>query len=87
MSADPMLARLRPLPVRLRIAHLAALVRWERAANARERSPSYPSPRERERSLSNPSPLRGPRRASLAPGPTAARGEGLLTSDSRGRAG
>lgn len=33
-GADAMLARLRPLPVRLRIAHLAALVRWERARNA-----------------------------------------------------
>jgi hypothetical protein len=35
MGVDPMLARLRPLPVRLRIAHLAALVRWERAKHAR----------------------------------------------------
>ncbi len=53
-NADPMLERLRPLPVRLRIAHLAALVRWERAKNAR--SLSYPTPQERERSLSYPSP-------------------------------
>ena len=29
-----MLERLRPLPPRLRIAHLAALLRWERAARA-----------------------------------------------------
>jgi hypothetical protein len=33
-SADPMLERLRRLPVRLRIAHLAALVRFERTKNA-----------------------------------------------------
>jgi hypothetical protein len=38
-----MLVRLRRLPVRLRIAHLAALLRYEREAIARERSLSYPS--------------------------------------------
>jgi hypothetical protein len=34
--------RLKRLPPRLRVAHLAALVRWERAINAL----SYPSPAE-----------------------------------------
>jgi len=34
-GVDSMRARMRPLPARLRIAHLAALLRWERAANAR----------------------------------------------------
>ncbi len=38
-EADPRLARLKRLPVRLRIAHLAALLRVN----------SYPSSRERER--------------------------------------
>jgi hypothetical protein len=40
---DPVLARLRPLPLRLRIAHLAALLRVERA-KAVSLSYSYPSP-------------------------------------------
>jgi hypothetical protein len=39
-GVDFMLARMRPLPARLRIAHLAALLRWERAL-------SCPSPAER----------------------------------------
>ena len=43
MNADPMLARLKRLPMRLRIAHLAALLRHERQAIAQARS--YPSPR------------------------------------------
>ena len=35
MSEDDLrLARLKRLPPRLRVAHLAALLRWERAANA-----------------------------------------------------
>ena len=40
MNADAcsMLARMRPLPARLRIAHLAALLRVDRAAKARELS-------------------------------------------------
>ena len=42
-APDSMIARLRPLPWRLRIAHLAALLRVARAANARERSLSDPS--------------------------------------------
>ena len=37
------LGRLRRLPPRLRVAHLAALLRWERAMSAL----SYPSPAER----------------------------------------
>jgi hypothetical protein len=49
-ARDSTLARLRPLPMRLRIAHLAALLRHERAA----RAVSYPSPSER--SLPYPSP-------------------------------
>lgn len=44
-ATDSTLARLRPLPPRLRVAHLAALLRVERAASAL----SSPSPRERER--------------------------------------
>jgi hypothetical protein len=45
MSArtDPMLARLKPLPLRLRIAHLAALLRCG-VVIVREGSLSYPSP-------------------------------------------
>jgi len=35
MNADPMLARLTRLPVRLRIAHLAALIRCEATGSAR----------------------------------------------------
>jgi hypothetical protein len=46
-SVDPMLLRLKRLPVRLRIAHLAALLRHERQAIVCNLS--YPSPRERER--------------------------------------
>jgi len=46
-EADPTLARLKRLPVRLRLVHLAALLRWERKGNARERSLSCPSPAER----------------------------------------
>ena len=42
-GADVVLPRLRPLPPRLRIAHLAALLRVARAANAGP----YPSPAER----------------------------------------
>jgi hypothetical protein len=42
-GVDVMLARLRPLPPRLRVAHLAALLRVARAAG--ERSLSYASPR------------------------------------------
>lgn len=42
VAAEAMLARLKRLPPRLRIAHLAALLRHERRC-------SYPSPRERER--------------------------------------
>jgi hypothetical protein len=34
-EADPMLSRLKRLPLRLRIAHLAALVRCEREGSAR----------------------------------------------------
>ena len=34
-SVEAMMARLRPLPVRLRIAHLAALVRCERYGSSR----------------------------------------------------
>jgi hypothetical protein len=45
-AADPMLSRLKRLPARLRIAHLAALLRYERRANERECRRSYPSPRE-----------------------------------------
>ncbi len=51
-SADPRLARLKPLPVRLRIAHLAALVRWERAKNAR--SLCYLSAQECEKGSAMP---------------------------------
>jgi hypothetical protein len=47
IETDPLLARLRRLPVRLRIAHLAALLRHERQAIVCDLS--YPSPRERER--------------------------------------
>jgi hypothetical protein len=36
-KADPMLARLRRLPLRLRIAHLAALVRCEAKGSLRAR--------------------------------------------------
>jgi hypothetical protein len=39
-EVDPRLARLKRLPVRLRIVHLVALLRWERAV-------SSPSPAER----------------------------------------
>jgi hypothetical protein len=43
-EVDVVLARLRPLPLRLRIAHLAALLRHERRANVR----ADPSPRKGE---------------------------------------
>ena len=43
-EADPMLSRLKILPLRLRVAHLAALLRRERQAIAGARS--YPSPCE-----------------------------------------
>ena len=43
MNVDPMLARLEVLPSRLRVAHLAALLRHERQAIAQAHS--YPSPR------------------------------------------
>jgi hypothetical protein len=52
-EVDVVLARLRPLPLRLRIAHLAALLRHERRANVC----ACPSPREA--SLSDPSPRKG----------------------------
>ena len=47
MSArtEPMLARLSPLPLRLRIAHLAALLRCGTVI-VREGTLSYPSSRE-----------------------------------------
>jgi hypothetical protein len=47
MNSDPMLGRLKRLPLRLRIAHLVALLRYERRATAP--ALSSPSPRERER--------------------------------------
>jgi hypothetical protein len=34
-AVDPMLSRLKRLPARLRIAHLAALIRLERKSSAR----------------------------------------------------
>ena len=43
IKTDPMLARLKRLPPRLRLAHLAALLRHERQAITR--TCSYPSPR------------------------------------------
>jgi hypothetical protein len=43
-EADPMLSMLKVLPLRLRVAHLAALLRRERQAIACARS--YPSPCE-----------------------------------------
>jgi hypothetical protein len=43
IETDPVLARLKRLPLRLRVAHLAALLRHERQAMARAHS--YPSPR------------------------------------------
>jgi hypothetical protein len=43
-EADPMLSRLKILPLRLRIVHLAALLRRERQAIVGARS--YPFPRE-----------------------------------------
>ena len=46
-EADPKLARLRRLPPRLRVTHLAALLRVERAVTTGERFLSYPSPAER----------------------------------------
>jgi hypothetical protein len=48
IKADFMLARLKRLPPRLRIAHLAALIRCGKVI-IRDGSLSYPSPRERER--------------------------------------
>jgi hypothetical protein len=48
IETDSMLGRLKRLPPRLRIAHLAALIRCGRVI-VREGSLSYPSPRERER--------------------------------------
>jgi hypothetical protein len=48
IETDSMLAGLERLPVRLRIAHLAALIRCGKVI-VREGSLSYPSPRERER--------------------------------------
>jgi hypothetical protein len=50
-QGDVMLARLKRLPMRLRIAHLAALLRWERQENAR--ALSNPSPREEEGSTTS----------------------------------
>jgi hypothetical protein len=49
MSArtDPMLARLRPLPLRLRIAHLAALLRCGKVIVS-DGSLSYPSDSSRD---------------------------------------
>ena len=44
---DPMLARLKRLPARHRVAHLAALLRHER--RARTHAQLYPSPCARER--------------------------------------
>jgi hypothetical protein len=44
IETDPILSRLNVLPSRLRIAHLAALLRHERQTTARARS--CPSPRE-----------------------------------------
>jgi hypothetical protein len=48
IKIDPVLARLKRLPLRLRLAHLAALIRCGKVI-VREGSLSYPSPRERER--------------------------------------
>ena len=45
IETDSMLGRLKRLPPRLRIAHLAALIRCGRVI-VREGSLSYPSPRE-----------------------------------------
>jgi hypothetical protein len=70
-EACSMLARLRRLPVRLRIAHLAALLRVERAAKAR----------------SCPDILLYPRPAHRSPSPaltmihSSHKGEGSSTSD------
>jgi hypothetical protein len=47
-ETDSMLARLKRLPLRLRVAHLAALIRCGKVI-VREGSLSYPSPHERER--------------------------------------
>ncbi len=89
IAADPMLARLNRLPPRLRIAHLAALIRHERQAIARAQS--YPSPRERERVAGRegrseaearvgglfPAPLTPMLISFASTLPTAPRGEGL----------
>jgi hypothetical protein len=50
IETDPMLSRLSVLPSRLRIAHLAALLRCGRLI-VRDGSLSYPSPHERERAV------------------------------------
>jgi hypothetical protein len=95
-EVDPTLARLKRLPPRLRIAHLAALLRCGRLI-VREGNLSYPSPRERQRVVgredANAMSVRvgGVRErpptlasASLRPSlPTAVRGEGLK-NDGRG---
>ena len=47
-EVDARLARMKRLPPRLRVVHLAALLRSGRAV-MREGSLSYPSPRERQR--------------------------------------
>jgi hypothetical protein len=84
-EADSMPARLKRLPVRLRIAHLAALLRHERQTIAR--TLSYPSPREAAGRGDLGKTDRPPTLAcaSLRPSlPTASRGEG---SKRDGRAG
>ena len=48
-AADPMFARLKRLPPRLRVAHLAALLRCERQANKPEHPLSCPPPRKHVR--------------------------------------
>jgi hypothetical protein len=75
--ADSMLARLKRLPLRLRLAHLAALLRHERQAITR--TCSYPSPRGAEARVGGlfsapPTPLLISFASTL---PTAPRGEGL----------
>ena len=54
MSADvsAMLARLRPLPLRLRLAHLSALLRCGKVV-VRDGCLSYPSPSKGEGSITS----------------------------------
>jgi hypothetical protein len=96
-AADVMLARLKRLPPRLRIAHLAALLRWERQANAHEYACSYPSPRKSSATafdvdVSSPPPKRAREKkvpAAVKCDSPPRKGEGSATSGSRrdGRAG